>query len=185
MAASWVAFGITFLAAFPDHFCTVPHDANVEDYIPRVETNGEYVYDSCTQYVNPGSSDNLTAPCSNGWTFSMTPYGSTIVSEWDLVCDRMQLAALAQSVLILGVMVGSVIFGYLSDRIGRKPVLMFSSFFQGCLGIVLALSPTFWFFLIIRFIMGIIHQVTIANLKVVCYPSSGRVQPCTFTGYTR
>ncbi|PSN53343.1 hypothetical protein C0J52_04085 [Blattella germanica] len=38
--------------------------------------------------------------------------------QWDLVCDRKQLANVAQTVLMFGVLVGNVVFGMLSDRHG-------------------------------------------------------------------
>ena len=48
---------------------------------------------------------------------------STIVSEWNLVCDRAWLGPLTMSVFMLGVMVGAFVMGTLADRIGRKRTL--------------------------------------------------------------
>lgn len=182
MIPSWIIFGITFLGAFPDHFCKLPLDAPIEDNIPLVKTDGEYLYDRCTQYAYPGNLNNLTVPCQNGWTFSEKPFGTTIVTEWDLVCDRSELVALTQSILMVGTMVGSVIFGHLSDRMGRRPVLMTSLFFQGCLGVVLSFSPNYWFFLLVRFFMGSLDQgYQLPGFSFVSEMFTPRKRPIGFT----
>ena len=80
--------------------------------------------------------------------------------QWDLVCDRAELVPLSQSILMVGTIVGALIFGHISDRIGRRPVLMISLFSQACLGFVMALSPNYWFFLVVRFFSGMFDQVS-------------------------
>jgi hypothetical protein len=39
-----------------------------------------------------------------------------IVLQWDLVCDRKQLANVAQTVFMFGILVGNVLFGMVADR---------------------------------------------------------------------
>jgi len=39
-----------------------------------------------------------------------------IVPQWDLVCGRFQLSNIAQSVFMLGVLIGNVLFGMFSDK---------------------------------------------------------------------
>jgi hypothetical protein len=47
----------------------------------------------------------------------------TVVNQWDLACDEGSwLIPLSQSVYFVGVLVGSFVFGFLSDMFGRKPV---------------------------------------------------------------
>lgn len=48
--------------------------------------------------------------------FDRSIFQETIVTQWDLVCDRAPLANLAQTVFMFGILMGNVIFGYLSDR---------------------------------------------------------------------
>lgn len=43
-------------------------------------------------------------------------FENTIISEWDLICDRAWLADLAQTVNMCGILVGSMLFGFISDR---------------------------------------------------------------------
>ncbi|PIK53685.1 putative solute carrier family 22 member 3 [Apostichopus japonicus] len=157
--ASWHIFAITFIGASPSHHCTVHTAFEIDEYIPvDVDNEGEAIFSSCTQYTQPGGPSNATSVCQNGWTYSETPYGTTIVTEWDLVCDRGHLSAFSQSVMMFGVIVGAFIFGYISDRVGRKRVLTVALLCQGCLGVLEAFSPTYIFFVIVRFFMGIFDQ---------------------------
>lgn len=67
---------------------------------------------------------NSTEPLSNNtcykgcleYRYDASPFENTIVSAWDLVCERRWLASFTQMMLQLGILVGSITFGFLSDR---------------------------------------------------------------------
>lgn len=50
------------------------------------------------------------------WDFDRSEVGDTIVSEWNLVCDRAHLTSIAEVVFLIGVALGGVIGGWISDR---------------------------------------------------------------------
>lgn len=50
------------------------------------------------------------------WDFDRSEVGETIISEWDLVCDRAGLTNLAEVVFLVGVGVGGVVGGWISDK---------------------------------------------------------------------
>lgn len=50
------------------------------------------------------------------YEYDTSPFESTIVSEWDLVCERQWLASFNQMMLQVGILIGSIIFGFMSDR---------------------------------------------------------------------
>ena len=39
-----------------------------------------------------------------------------VLFQWDLVCEKKQLANVAQTVFMFGILVGNVVFGMLADR---------------------------------------------------------------------
>ena len=62
--------------------------------------------DSC-HYLGP---DNETVPC-NSWLYDQTYYQSSLVIEWDAVCNRRWMAAVTQSAFMFGVFLGSILLG--------------------------------------------------------------------------
>ena len=50
--------------------------------------------------------------------------------DWNLVCDNKHWRATAQSTFMVGVLLGSYIFGDISDRYGRKPAFFSSVVIQ-------------------------------------------------------
>ncbi|XP_027973775.1 solute carrier family 22 member 20-like [Eumetopias jubatus] len=72
--------------------------------------------------LNGTSSLSLdTEACLDGWVYDQT-VGSSIVSEWDLVCEHKSLKSIAQSIYMTGQLVGATAFGIFSDSIPANPV---------------------------------------------------------------
>ncbi|XP_077767743.1 organic cation/carnitine transporter 2 isoform X3 [Canis aureus] len=126
-----------FLAATPEHRCRVPDAANLSrawrnHSIPLRLQDGREVPHSCRRYrlaaianfsalgLEPGRDVDLEQleqeSCLDGWEFSQDVYQSTIVTEWNLVCEDDWKAPLTVSLFFVGVLVSSFISGQLSDR---------------------------------------------------------------------
>ncbi|KAM0730118.1 Organic cation transporter protein [Formica fusca] len=98
---------------------------------------GEGISSRCKQYV-----------------YDRSVYKSTTTSEWDLVCDKAWLRATGDSLFMVGVMLGSMIFGGLSDKYGRRPIFFLSLVIQLVGGILVAVAPEFISYVIFRLIVG-------------------------------
>lgn len=90
------------------------------------------------------------------WGFDRSQVGNTIISEWNLVCDRGYLTSLTESMFLIGVGVGGVVGGWISDKFGRKKILMSMMVAQSVLAILSLLVRSFIQYLIVRLIMGFV-----------------------------
>ncbi|XP_012300817.1 solute carrier family 22 member 4 isoform X4 [Aotus nancymaae] len=135
---------VVFLAGIPEHRCRVPDAANLSSAwrnhsVPLRLRDGREVPHSCRRYrlatianfsalgLEPGRDVDLgqleQESCLDGWEFSQDVYLSTVVTEWNLVCEDDWKVPLTTSLFFVGVLLGSFVSGQLSDRFGRKNVL--------------------------------------------------------------
>ncbi|CAN8185137.1 unnamed protein product [Coccothraustes coccothraustes] len=96
---------------------------------------------------------NHTEKCSSGWVYPSEEPPS-LLTEFDLVCDRAFLNDVSQSIYMAGLLIGATIFGMLSDRIGRRPVFLICILIQGVFGLGIAFVPHFYVFMAFRFVVG-------------------------------
>uniref|UniRef100_A0A3B4G421 Solute carrier family 22 member 5-like n=1 Tax=Pundamilia nyererei TaxID=303518 RepID=A0A3B4G421_9CICH len=154
---------IVFVGAAPKHHCLIPDVNLTEEWrdaiIPFTIVDGEEVQSQCSRYkidvvrnlsaqgYIPGREVNLTTleqeGCLDGWNYSKEIYQSTIVTEWDLVCDNQWKVPFASSSLFVGYLIGSLVSGQLSDRFGRKKVVFMSLGVQ-CLSVLLQSFSHSW-----------------------------------------
>ena len=59
-----------------------------------------------------------------------------------------------------GVMIGGIIFGMISDKYGRKKVLLFTMYAHILVGVAVSFIPNYAGFVILRFIIGFLMQVS-------------------------
>uniref|UniRef100_A0A8D0DX27 Solute carrier family 22 member 4 n=1 Tax=Salvator merianae TaxID=96440 RepID=A0A8D0DX27_SALMN len=166
-----------FLAGTPEHRCRVPASAAanlsaawLNASIPLEERDGRQVPSRCRRYrlaalfnfsaerLEPGRDVNLSQvqqeKCLDGWEYSREPYLSTVVSEWNLVCDDKWKTPLTMSLFYVGVLLGSFISGQLSDRFGRKAILFATMGVQTGFSFVQIFSTSWEMFTVLFLIVG-------------------------------
>ncbi|XP_062374543.1 organic cation/carnitine transporter 2-like [Sardina pilchardus] len=140
----FVGIYIVFVADTPPHECLIPEESNISESwrnvsIPLVEQDGQVKRSSCSRYslehlrnfsllnyvpdVDVNVSQIQQESCLDGWKYSKEIYQSTIVTEWDLVCDNEYKVPLTSSLYFGGALVGTFLSGLMSDRLGRRPML--------------------------------------------------------------
>ena len=60
------------------------------------------------------------------WIYDRSVFSSTLITKFDLVCDRDWMKSLVGMMYMIGLFLGSLVVGFAADRYGRKPTLMIS-----------------------------------------------------------
>ncbi|CAH0548140.1 unnamed protein product [Brassicogethes aeneus] len=161
--------GNVFLVAEPNYRCLLPNEPSNATYHLQNETLKNMIpwdgrnknnISSC-EFLN----ENGTRQHCDRYVFDDTLYGKTAVIEFELTCKKTHFIAIGHSLFMFGVMVGSIVFGELSDRYGRKLIFFISLVIQVVSGVIAAFSPEFWSFTVARFLIG----ATTSGVFLVAY----------------
>ncbi|XP_068617442.1 uncharacterized protein [Battus philenor] len=129
-------------------------------------TNVVYILPSVDYVCLDKEALNVTnyCPCDNP-KYDTSNIVESVTSTWNLICNKTHLASLAQSMLQIGILVGSVIYGHLSDRYGRQIATLCGMITNVIFIILSAVVPQFWMFLICRFLIG----TAVGGTMLCCY----------------
>ncbi|XP_053613138.1 carcinine transporter [Plodia interpunctella] len=204
LPCGFCAFNQLFMTDVPDYWCKVPELQNMtqEDRkalsIPlKVDNNS--TYEKCVRYaVNWSSIIKTGKPmevntawpherCWDGYEYDTTEVTSSVVIDFNLVCEYDVYPTLGLVALNIGGPIGVYTFGLLNDRIGRK-----KSFFA-CLttlligSIMTAFANEYWIWVLARTIVGLtipaVYQIPfIISLELAGpnYRSFVTVMTCVF-----
>uniref|UniRef100_A0A8C7XUD5 Solute carrier family 22 member 13a n=1 Tax=Oryzias sinensis TaxID=183150 RepID=A0A8C7XUD5_9TELE len=98
---------------------------------------------------------NDTTGCTNGWVYSNMKYESTIVTDFDLVCDQAFLKEVAQAVFMAGSLAGCLLLGPFAESFGRKRATQIPVFLMLIFSVTTGLCPNLYLYLLSQFIVGI------------------------------
>ena len=142
---SLIIYLVIFSADEPKHRCQISLCENEEmteenifgldwlDFaIPKSNGTSNFLaekpdFDSCKMYATfenatqclPESFSGSTQICSE-FVYDTTYFTETLVTKLNLVCERENLKKLLKTILILGLLFGSMVGGWIGDRFGRK-----------------------------------------------------------------
>jgi MFS family permease len=100
------------------------------------------------------SIDKCSKDC-HEWDYDTNTFTRTIATEWDLVCLKSNLVNLSQTIFMFGILTGSMLFGTLADKFGRRRPLVVAVIVQLIVGTATSLAPWFWLFVTLRFILAV------------------------------
>ncbi|XP_037508912.1 solute carrier family 22 member 7 [Rhipicephalus sanguineus] len=142
-----------------DHWCRPPADlrdmpANVwrNAAIP-VDVDGHF--SQCTMYDPPiaenGTEERDVLECRE-WDYASGGRADSVISRWDLVCERRWLFELSVIVVMLAVVAFAPASGALSDQLGRRPVILIAAGILFIASLCMAFAETLPFFVVARFL---------------------------------
>uniref|UniRef100_A0A1A9VU65 Major facilitator superfamily (MFS) profile domain-containing protein n=1 Tax=Glossina austeni TaxID=7395 RepID=A0A1A9VU65_GLOAU len=165
-----------FLLAKHDYRCLLPFEdpnSNAIEYelkgnikhlaYPKDTLSDKYVSYNC-RYYNVDYSEkylnqsepflrNGRRPCEH-YVYDESKYLNSAVTEWNMVCGRSFMAAASDALFMSGVLVGSIVFGQLSDKYGRQPTFFSSLVIQMTFGILAGIEQEYFTYTASRFVVG-------------------------------
>ncbi|XP_029642872.1 solute carrier family 22 member 7-like [Octopus sinensis] len=177
---------LVFIGFIPEAKCASLNMSQLQEYGYRSNETHEIVYEACQININSldGSGKNKSLECINGYNYGDEKY-SSVVSEWDLVCDKAGLAELTQTLYAVGGVVGSLSMPYFSDTRGRKPILVLSGILTLIVSVGSSFSPNYIVFTVLRGLEGIFIQglsVSCFTIMLEHFPVSSKTLMCGLTG---
>ncbi|NXT63434.1 S22A2 protein, partial [Chaetops frenatus] len=177
--------GIFFLGFTPEHRCFSPGVAELSQRcgwsleeqlnhtVPEWDGRGASFGSRCRRYevdwnttgisctdplgslVGRGSTVPL-APCRDGWVYDSP--GSSLVTEFNLVCEDSWKLDLFQSCVNAGFFMGSMSIGYIADRFGRKLCLLVTVLINVVSGVLMAFAGSYTWTVTFRLIQGLVSK---------------------------
>lgn len=149
-----------FILATPAHRCRLEGElSNATFNLPENVLNESFPFDTklnkpsmCQYFTKNNESSHELAQCSD-YVWDTSKYESSAVKSFVMVCNRDELKPLSDSLLMVGVFIGSFAFGHLSDKYGRKKVFVLSLTFQLIFGLLIAVAPEFITYTISRLVI--------------------------------
>ncbi|CAL4156518.1 unnamed protein product, partial [Meganyctiphanes norvegica] len=152
-------YRIPFRCIIPS--CDMDNSTYNMEFLNFTIPNDDGIYAECQMYLSLANdscepqdfNSSATVGCSN-WVYNTTIFSSTTVTEFDLVCEKAWLRPMSQSAYMVGMLIGGITIGDLSDRFGRRigislAILLFSGG-----GIACTFVQDYIVFLVMRMITG-------------------------------
>ncbi|CAB3407895.1 unnamed protein product [Caenorhabditis bovis] len=188
LPSAFSAFNQPFVVGSPPHICHIPPG---KDYLKPLTTDEKIL--KCKQYnetqINmfrgvtsapvDTYSDRLDLiPCQHGWDYDNSTYVTSLVTEFNLVCDQEHWIELTTTSFYVGSFIGNCLFGYIADKFGRRRSFFVILTVLVICGTANAFAPDVESFMILRFFTGLPFPALFQIPFIICMEfmgSSGRI----------
>ncbi|XP_077553240.1 solute carrier family 22 member 7-like [Haemaphysalis longicornis] len=182
------AMSYSLLGREVDHWCSPP------DYLAALSAaqwknrsiplQEDASFSKCTMYDPPfmeGKRNGSTVVSCDRWDYDIVDRRDSIVSRFNLVCDRQYLYGLSFVAAILENAVFSPLAGFVSDRFGRKPVIIVCSFTWLIAAIGNSVAETYAMFVTTRVLACTACNSTFTLIFILLYEVTGNASRWLFT----
>ncbi|OPJ72845.1 solute carrier family 22 member 2 [Patagioenas fasciata monilis] len=182
--------GTFFLGFTPKHHCRSPGVAELSQQcgwslekqlnhtVPKWGNHGTGFSSRCRRYEVDWNTTGVSCtdplgslvgnwssvalgPCQDGWVYDSP--GTSLVTEFNLVCEDSWKLDLFQSCVNAGFFIGSISIGYIADRFGRKLCLLVTVLINEVSGVLMAFGPSYTWTVIFRLIQGLVSKGGLAD----------------------
>nr|XP_018670287.2 solute carrier family 22 member 21-like [Ciona intestinalis] len=183
ISACYMNTASVFVGAMPDSRCRIEPYDNITSYpnLTKTEITTTFIPlndntkkpDRCQRYAFNTSCKDIkdlnclfgtnnvsgmqTVQCDAGYEYDRSSFEETIVTEWDLVCDKVGISFIATSLNYAGLLTGSLMGGLLADRFGRIAVFRVSSVLALIVTCGMSFSPNVHVYTALRFLAAVTY----------------------------
>ncbi|XP_008066542.1 solute carrier family 22 member 14 [Carlito syrichta] len=174
-------FADTFMFTPQKSYCNTswilalgPNLSEAEQLNLTVPRNSKGSFMTCHMYL-PVSQDldfiiqfglNYTDTCQNGWIYPDTKKRS-LINEFNLVCGMEPKMETVQATSLTGLLIGALFSGFISDKVGRQPVILLSLLGLIIFGFGTAFVNSFYQYLVFRFCASLaMASYTISSISL-------------------
>lgn len=141
-------FQLVFLMYTPPHRCRVP-----DVYINNSDLNVTSA--ECSLSVHSLTNGSTRTESCSQWEYDTEYFDSTIITEWDLVCDHAIDSKISLSVNAVAAVIGCLFYAYVQDCFGRKPAFLLNTTTYIVGATASLFVPNIWAFTAVRVISAI------------------------------
>ncbi|XP_076034208.1 solute carrier family 22 member 7-like [Oratosquilla oratoria] len=199
-----IVLSYQFVGATPEYWCHIPalHDANwtdqqIRDFAIPMKADGklegclqrDYNYSLAASLGYEAAKENLdlitnvvngTVSCPKR-DFNHTQYKSTLVTEFDLVCERRALYSTTSSIVQVGMLFASLTVGHITDLFGKRRTVLVCYLLIIIFGVLSAVSPNVEIFILCKFFMSLFNLARYISVFVLILEFSSKNQR-SYTG---
>ncbi|KAK7483884.1 hypothetical protein BaRGS_00024901 [Batillaria attramentaria] len=148
---SWSLLQTAIIAATPDWWCVDPSTYGTDNM-----TLDNTTFQKCSLGLQDlDTSSNYTGDASTTTCVRYyDPSFVTIVSEWDLVCERKYIKAAINSIQMAGILVGALLSGQCSDTFGRRIICYVTMVLHAIFSLSAGFSTSWELYAVLRLFVG-------------------------------
>ncbi|XP_071803338.1 organic cation transporter protein-like [Asterias amurensis] len=155
MSSAWHLLSVSFTVGEPEGYsCRIPLNVTPGEYVSS--DDGCHLLRRVIDGNTTTTEDNTTvsSSCLDGWEYESLHGETSIVTEFDLICDDAIIGSTLVSIHFAGCLVGSSVTGQISDIFGRRTAVLVSLIGVVLTGVGMSFSQSYALIATLKFFNG-------------------------------